>query len=228
MPTFDGMVAAGGRLYLTTVDGGVLCLGSEGTELAKAPDAKLTPLDIRVKPAPAEPARQASPSRAGEFTRVVRAEITRSDLGYHVVAAGKRVGFVLKRLDAPLRGKVVLKAKLKASADGALKNGFLVFGDGADDARLVKCGLRFAMKKAVVVQGPFNGGKVAQNDFAGDEAKVYDLTVSVDLATGQVTLDTGGTSVTAKLDPLPASITHIGYAALNAAVDFGPIELSAK
>ncbi|MHB1033068.1 MAG: outer membrane protein assembly factor BamB family protein [Pirellulales bacterium] len=228
MPSFDGMAAAHGRLYLTTVDGKVLCLGSEGTELAKAPGANLTPLNIGVKPAPTAPARPAGPSRKGDFARVVRAEVTQSDLGYHFLAQGQRVGLALKKLDTPLRGKVTLKTKLRASADGELKNGFLVFGDAPDDARLVKCGLRFAMKKAVVVQGPFKGGKVSQQDFESDEAKVYDLTVSVDLDSGQVTLDTGAATVTAKLDPLPASITHVGYAALNAAADFGPIEVLSK
>jgi len=31
IPTFDGMAAAQGRLYITTVDGRVLCLGDDGT-----------------------------------------------------------------------------------------------------------------------------------------------------------------------------------------------------
>jgi hypothetical protein len=31
MPVFDGLIAAGGRLYMATVDGRVVCLGSAGT-----------------------------------------------------------------------------------------------------------------------------------------------------------------------------------------------------
>jgi outer membrane protein assembly factor BamB len=39
MPVFDGMAAAGGRLYLATTDGKVLCLGAgEGKPLESAPD----------------------------------------------------------------------------------------------------------------------------------------------------------------------------------------------
>ena len=43
MPRFDGMIAAGGRLYLVTVDGKVLCLGAgPGQPLPAAPDAVIT------------------------------------------------------------------------------------------------------------------------------------------------------------------------------------------
>jgi hypothetical protein len=39
MPRFDGMIAAGGRLYLSTTDGKVLCLGTrQGQPLPAAPD----------------------------------------------------------------------------------------------------------------------------------------------------------------------------------------------
>ena len=39
LPRFDGLIAAGGRLYISTVDGKVICLGSEaGRPLPQAPD----------------------------------------------------------------------------------------------------------------------------------------------------------------------------------------------
>ena len=43
MPRFDGMIAAGGRLYLTTADGKVLCLGAgQGQPLPEARDVVVT------------------------------------------------------------------------------------------------------------------------------------------------------------------------------------------
>jgi hypothetical protein len=43
LPRFDGMIAAGGRIYLSTVDGKVLCLGSErGDPLEAAAQQKAT------------------------------------------------------------------------------------------------------------------------------------------------------------------------------------------
>jgi hypothetical protein len=43
LPRFDGLIAAAGRLYLSTVDGKILCLGSDrGRPLRSAPDAVAT------------------------------------------------------------------------------------------------------------------------------------------------------------------------------------------
>jgi len=43
-PNFDGLAAAGGRLYLSTLDGKVICLGAgQGQPLRDAPDVVLTP-----------------------------------------------------------------------------------------------------------------------------------------------------------------------------------------
>ncbi|HUT13732.1 MAG TPA: PQQ-binding-like beta-propeller repeat protein, partial [Thermoguttaceae bacterium] len=78
MPTFDGMAAAGGRLYLTTVDGKVLCLGDEGTPLP-ASEIDLEPLDVSVKESAVPPVVGKGPSRAGDFDRVVRATVTAAE-----------------------------------------------------------------------------------------------------------------------------------------------------
>ncbi|MCX5683449.1 MAG: PQQ-binding-like beta-propeller repeat protein, partial [Planctomycetota bacterium] len=85
-PTFDGMAAAKGRLYLTTLDGKVLCLGGEGAALPAATEPQLVPLDTNVKTttleSPAGAAEPAKPSAAGEFAKVVQAKVTKSPLGY--------------------------------------------------------------------------------------------------------------------------------------------------
>jgi len=109
-----------------------------------------------------------------------------------------------------------------------MKNGFVVFGDSPDEARLVKCGLRLIMKKAVVVQGPIAGGKVSQEAFESEAGKVYDLEVGVDLASGQVTMKIGRTTVTAKLAEPPARISWVGCGALGAAVDFAGVEVATE
>lgn len=228
MPTFDGMAAAKGNLYLTTVDGKVVCLGREGARLPEVPAASLSPLDVSAKPIPEEAPRVSGPSLRGEFAKVVRAEVTRSDLGYHVSSEGKGMGFAVKKLPAPARGKVSLKARLRASADGNLRNGFLVFGDSPQEAALVKCGIRYKMGKAVVVQGSLNGGQAGQQVMEAEESKVYELDVTVDLASGAVTMKAGGATVTATLSRRPEGISYVGYAVSDAAADFGPVEVAAK
>jgi len=228
MPTFDGMAASQGRLYLTTVDGKVLCLGGEGTPLAEVPNVKPVSLDIAVKPLSAEPGPIGGPSREADFAKVVRAEVTSSKLGYHLLAVGEPMGFAVKKLPAPLAGKSGLKMQIRSTADGSIKNGFLVFGDRPEEAALVKCGVRFMMKKAFIIEGPLEGGKAAQQPFAGDVAKVHEIDVTVDLTVGQVTMRVGQTTVTATLAHPPAAVSYVGFGALNAANDFSPIEVSPR
>ena len=63
----------------------------------------------------------------------------------------------LKPLDTPLTGKVTLKCTMQyANGDGS-NNGYLVFGDKANEPDLVKCGLRQKMKTAAIIQGPLAG-----------------------------------------------------------------------
>jgi hypothetical protein len=236
MPTFDGMAAAKGKLYLTTVDGKIMCLGSRGSNLLPVGHTKLTSLDVSVKPvadepepaAESPPAAPAGPSLKGDFAKVVQAQVTKSELGYHLHADGKKMAIALKKLPAPLTGKVELKVRMKVARDGALKNCFLAFGDNPEEANLVKCGLRFSMKKAVIVQGSLSGGKAAEQAIELNESKVYDLDVTVDLPSGQVTMKTDETTVTAILEKRPVTISYLGYATTNASADFSAVEISAK
>jgi hypothetical protein len=82
------------------------------------------------------------------------------------------------------------------------------------------------MSKAVIIQGPFTGGTTADKELELDEAKEYEIHVIADLNASQVTMQVGGVTVTAKLDPCPASVSYVGYAVLNAAADCGPVEMS--
>jgi outer membrane protein assembly factor BamB len=228
MPTFDGMAAAKGRLYLATADGKVLCLGAGGAAMPAAPDARLVPIDTSVKTTTPEPppGAAAGPSAAREFAQVTRAKVTQSSLGYSLHADDKKMGLALKKLPTPATGKVNLKVRMKLRTDGKLKNGFLVFGDSPEDAALVKCGLRSAMKKAVIVEGPLAGGTSAAEALDIDNAKTYDIDVTVDLASGQVTMKVGGATVTATLARRPANVSYVGYGASDAAADFSAVEVS--
>jgi hypothetical protein len=56
-----------------------------------------------------------SPSLKGDFAKVVRAQVTSSDLGYRVGADGKQLGMVLKKLPTSLQGKIELKGRLQCA-----------------------------------------------------------------------------------------------------------------
>jgi len=170
----------------------------------------------------ATPAKE--PSAKGDFAEVVQAQVTRSDLGYCLRADAKKTGLALKKLPTPLKGKVSLKVRMKAREEGELKNGFLAFGDGPEEARLVKCGLRLLQGNAVIVDGPLNGGKTVAEKIEVDEAAAHEIAVTLDLGSGQVTMTTGAHKVSATLARRPESISHIGYCVINAVTDFSPVE----
>ena len=134
------------------------------------------------------------------------------------------MGFALKKLPAPLAGKVRLKLRMRAAVDGALRNGFLLFGDSVEEPKLIKCGLRFAMKRAVIVQGLLNGGKAVQTPFRADQSKVHTVDVGIDLTAGQVTMKTGEATVRATLERPLKAITYVGVGTLDAASDFSSVE----
>ncbi|MHB8899830.1 MAG: outer membrane protein assembly factor BamB family protein [Thermoguttaceae bacterium] len=250
MPTFDGMAAAQGRLYLTTVDGTLICLAGEGTPLPAAADAALAPLDISIHPAPpalpapapsnapakgkpkakakTRVAAPAGPSLNDQFAETAGADVTASSLGYRVFAEGGIMGLALQKLPAPLSGKVRLKVRMKLGADAGLKNGFLVFGQSPDPAALVHCGLRAAMNKAFVAQGPVTGSNVQEGQAEIDPAGVQDVEVSVELGSGEVTMTSGKTTVRTTLWKKFETIAYVGYGVIDAVTDFSPVETSAQ
>jgi hypothetical protein len=219
MPVFDGMAAANGKLFFASTDGKVVCLAGDGDALKSAPDAKIAPLDISVKATEIKP-----PSKDADFAKLQDAHVFDADLGYRVAADTKKVGVALKKLDAPLTGKVTLKCKLQFTSVAGLKNGYLAFGDSAEEEKLVKCGLRVTMKTAAIIQGPLSKNKGATTPRVTDPEQQHELIVTVNLASGDVTFKSGQTTVSAKLARPMKSITHVGYCTNNATVDFSPIE----
>ena len=228
MPVFDGMVAAAEKLFLATVDGKVICLGQAGAELP-ACDAAVESLDVSVS-TKTEPAAEVppakGPSKNKDFAKVVQGQVTAAELGYHLRTDGKKMGFALQEVPASPKRVVRLKTRAKVTADGKLENLFLVFGDKPADEALVKCGLRFRLQKAMIVAGPLNGGKATEAECAADSAQVHALDVSIDLDSGEVTMQTGKTTVKATLDKKLDAVRYAGVAALDAAIYFSPVEIS--
>jgi outer membrane protein assembly factor BamB len=237
MPRFDGMIAAGARLYLSTVDGKVLCLGGgEGPNVPAAADVPVTahpeekPLEETPGEAAAPPASVVSlnlPSAAEDFAKLTGGQVYRSDLGYLLASAGdSRSAYALKRLPEPLTGKATFKVEMNMAPAGAPakgpRNGFLVFGANPNANALVHCGILQKQNKAVVIEGSGKQAKRAEETVTAD-AKVT-LEVSVDPAAGQVTLSVGGKTVALTLDRPVKSIAYVGYGVQSAVTEFGPVE----
>ena len=228
LPVFDGMAAANGRLFLATTGGKVLCFGAErGEALARADREPLQ--TISDEPPEPEYLEPLPVPKDKDFAYVQNCRVFASKLGYRVMAKGRgKAALAVNKLDVPLKGKAVLKAKLRSvSASGFLINGFVAFGDGPKDDQLVKCGIRLYAQSALIIQGPLKGGKTTGKKLAVNRNKVQNLTVAVDLDSQKVTFTTGKVTVEAKLARRIEAITHIGYSVDSAITDFSAIETSA-
>jgi hypothetical protein len=82
------------------------------------------------------------------------------------------------------------------------------------------------MKTAAIIQGPLADGQGATTPCATELEKQYELIVTVDLASGNVTFQGGEATVTAKLNRPLKSITHVGYCLNGSIADFSPIEVA--
>ncbi len=238
-PLLDGMAGAYGNLYLATTDGQLVCLGDDGAGLDALSAEEVEELNRNSTPPPAPPKRNTGrkpvgakttslPPKNGDFAKISQARAYQAKLGYRLASDAQQGGMALKPLDTPLTGKVTLKCTLQyANGDGA-NNGYLAFGDKANEPDLVKCGLRQKMGTAAIVQGPLaaDGDVITTTPCVTNYDKPYELTVTVDLATGSVTFQGGGATVKAKLNRPMKSITHVGYCLKSTIVDFSPIEAS--
>ncbi len=230
IPVFDSLAIANGRLFLSTVDGRVLCLsGPSGVPLRKVSDRpERVAWDQPEDPGYLLPEEQ---PRDADFDVVRRCRVVAGKLGYRLWPQGSRqAGVALKKLPKPVTGTLTLKAKIRVPREsyGGLRNGFLVFGDGAKDARLVKCGVRFKITKALIVQGSLTEGPSKSDSLTIPKNQALEAVVTVDLAKQQVTLTVGDAKVEATLRDRLDRITHVGYATDDAVVDFSPLEIGTE
>jgi outer membrane protein assembly factor BamB len=240
-PVLDGMAGAYGNLFIAATDGTLCCLGADGRALDALPDQKIEELNKNSASPPDREKQKGGKKKAGvtagapslnlpakdaDFATLIQAHAYQSEMGYRIAAADKQCGTALKKLAAPLTGKVILKCKLQYANEEGPCNGYLAFGDSDDEPQLVKCGLRLRKKTAAIIQGPLSKDQGAATPCVTAPATPYELTVTVDLALGDVTFQGGEATLTAKLQRSMKSITHVGYSLSGAITDFGPIEIA--
>jgi len=225
-PVFDGMAAAGRRMFLATTDGKLLCLGAgDGKPLKAAP---------KVQPGPVPTARPGIVETKShpDFDHLKTISITSSDIGYRMRTAPREVGMALKKLPAPLTKRATLRVKVRPTPGAASPdkpgNGFLVFGDAPDDARLVKCGFRIAGKSLHVVEGPLLKGRAKGKRLDVKADEVAELLVTVDLGSQKVSVTMHGETVEAPLARRLDGLTWFGCCLTSVTTDFSPIEITGQ
>ena len=241
-PVFDGMAAANQRLYLATLQGNVVCLGAgPGQPLSSAtgPVVAPRPADADKPGVPLPPAattqgisrKEAAPARSKteprmhpDFQTLSAVTVTASRLGYKLTVDEGANGFALKQLATPLTGSATFKLQILPTAQGRLQTGFLAFGDGATEDRLVKCGVRLRAKKCSIIQGSAKTGATME-DFVSQAGQPIGVEVTVDLAAKKVKMTLPGKTVESLLTLPLKQITHVGYFVMNGVTEFSPVEI---
>ena len=225
-PVFDGMAAAGGRLFLSTTDGKVLCLGGRGGQsLEAAPE-------VEPGPVPAAATGFIETKSHPDFQHLKTIRITRSELGYRMQTGPREVGLALRKLATPLGKRAEFRVKVRPTPGAASPdtpgNAFLAFGDAPEDERLIKCGFRIAGKRLYVVQGPLLSGRSVSKPLGVKANEVAEVHVVVDLDAQKVTVTMLGETVEAPLERKLDAITWVGCCVASVTSDFGRIEVSQR
>lgn len=234
-PVFDGLAVADGKVFVSTLDGRVLCLsGPSGSPLKGVPLKKVTDAPTHVKWDKPEDPNYLLPLeklKNSDFQRVQRCDVVESKLGYKLVARGRRqLAFAVKRLPKPLTQSVTLKTRLRVPSDtrGLLQNGYVVFGSAPDDKSLVKCGVRVRMKKAMVIQGPSKKGQTKSVNLNVPAGQVLDVVVQADLKAKRLTFQVGPASIETTLSVPLERVRFVGFAVDDAMCEFAPLEVSGQ
>ena len=232
IPVFDGLAAANGRLYLSTIDGRVQSFTAAG--LAALPSLEGQPLQTRWDQ-PEDPSYllPIPEPKTADFHTVSGCSVVASQLGYRLRASGKnRVALALKKLDPPISGTVTFRTRIRSvtQAEGLLRNAYLAFGASDQEAELVKCGVRLANQTASIVQGPLKkpGPTNPSARIDVSEERGVEATVTVDLPGRKVTFLANGVQLESPLkSPLPA-ISYLGYVIDSALIDVAPIHIERR
>jgi hypothetical protein len=106
--------------------------------------------------------------------------------------------------------------------DGRHGNAFFMLG-GEQPETWIECRYYYGGRKSLGVAGDLVEPAETREEF--ERASVMELTVEFDLTAGQLSVRTGGQTLTSKITGILDAITHIGYGGSNFANSFTPAEL---
>ena len=155
------------------------------------------------------------------FDALTDVRLARSGEGY--VLASSATGLALIRPDQPLGPEATFRVRLQPRAEFPA-NGFLVFGDGTGDEKLIKCGLFIGGNYAAIYEGTYPSEDLAKQPMELDPNATYDLVVRADLERGVVEMTVGDKHVTKKLSRKIETIRCYGYAVITTQSEFSAIE----
>ena len=155
-----------------------------------------------------------------EMTEV---EMSESAPGYQL--RSHTSGFALQKLAEPVR-RASFKLQMRTRVE-APHNGFFVFGDVAEEAKLIKCGVFIGGNYAAIYEGTYPSSNVVKLPMELASGETYDVEVSVDLDAATVEMTVGGGNSPKKLSKRLSrrieAIRYRGYSIVWTETAFGKI-----
>ena len=116
------------------------------------------------------------------------------------------------------------------------QNGFLAFGDGPTDAKLVKCGLHLGgQRNYTIIDGDRFNLKQTKIDYPGDPMSLFEVEVTFDPRSRKVAMEARpagkpgrGETIVLTLDRDLKEIKYVGYYVKHAVTAFSPVEVVGK
>lgn len=171
-------------------------------------------------PARAETQAFEATSSFPDFSHLHQVNVRKAADGFQLTS--NKDGLLLRTLDKPITGVATFSLDITPSNEFP-SNGFLAFGNNADLASTVKCGLLVGGNKLTIYHGAY-GSKSSNASLSLVGGKTYSIRVIVDLPAGTVSMTTAGKTLQAKLPASLDDITCVGYSVVRTASQFGEIK----
>jgi outer membrane protein assembly factor BamB len=145
-----------------------------------------------------------------------------AEAGLMLRSDSKKPGYAIRALPNPVQKQTFTFAVEQVKEPGRHGNAFFILG-GEQPESWIECRYHYGGRKSLSIAGAL----VKPADIACEfqRASVKEIRVEVDLSTKQVTVRTGGQSLTTLITGEVKQITHIGYGGSNFANRFTPAEL---
>lgn len=166
----------------------------------------------------------AGTDKTGRFDLVKGGVAEKDELGLKL--SGKGEAFAVKRLEKPIAsGVLTLKTKYTSRTGSATKNAMLVFGDKADNNRLIKVGTAIGMGSHTMFDAGWANVGTLKVPAEIKDGKVYEVTATIDMKKRVVTAVVDGETLACPLPRDMKMISHIGVYTKATSSAFTPVEV---
>ena len=157
--------------------------------------------------------------------QVISGTLEKGGLGFVLSSEKDKAGVAFKRVEPPFKNSVTVKGKMKAAVPSGVRNGFITFTGYFPDkkVRSSKAGILIG-QKVYTIDGALVGKVEKPANF--DQAKVFDLELTVSLKEKTVKFTVDGQSLKTKISEMPLSLTHIGLANSGTKTEFSELQIS--